>query len=238
MAKLKFKRKKKGGKSNWGAGWDYLLKDFYDDLDQITKDNYFHCHNSKLINKVFKHLFQILNSKAIPKMEESRKENTNKIERKDCQDWLNKIEQLNKFFKRAKKLSEKVIAIDSLVQFLRETTDDQQLKKEIKGVTICCGIARGRAKIILDFKKDFSKMKKGDILITDETDSTILPLILKAKAIVTDTGGLLCHAAIVSRELKIPCIVGTKIATQVLKDGDIVEVDANKGIVKIIEKGK
>ncbi|MBA7635707.1 Phosphoenolpyruvate synthase [subsurface metagenome] len=81
-------------------------------------------------------------------------------------------------------------------------------------------------------------MKKNDILITDETDSTILPLILKAKAIVTDTGGLLCHAAIISRELKIPCIVGTKTATQVLKDGDLIEVNANKGVVKIIEKSK
>jgi len=238
MTKLKFKRKKKGGKDNWGAGWDYLLRDFYDDLDQITKDNYFHCHNSKLINKVFKNLFKILNFKAIPKMKESRNESSNKIERKDCQNWLDKINQLNNFFKKAKKLSEKVIAIDSLVQFLRETTDDQQLKKEIKGVAVCCGIAQGRAKIVLDFEKDFSKMKKGDILVTDETDSTILPLMLKAKAIVTDTGGLLCHAAIVSRELKIPCIVGTKIATQVLKDGDLVEVDANKGVVKIIKRAK
>jgi len=238
MAKLKFKRKKKGGKSNWGAGWDYLLKDFYDDLDQITKDNYFHCHNSKLINKVFKYLFQVLNSKAIPKMEESRNQSSNKIERKDCQDWLNKINQLNNFFKKAKKLSEKVIAIDSLMQFLRETTDDQQLKKEIKGVAVSQGVVKGKAKIILDFKKDVLKMKKGDILITDETDSTILPLILKAKAIITDTGGLLCHAAIVSRELKIPCVVGTKIATQVLKDGDLVEVDANKGVVKILKKVK
>ena len=54
-------------------------------------------------------------------------------------------------------------------------------------------------------------------------------------AIVTDIGGLTCHAAIVAREMKKPCIVGTKIATQVLKDGDIVEVDASNGIVKKIK---
>jgi len=238
MTKLEFKRKKKGGKDNWGAGWDYLLKDFYDDLDQIIKDNYFRRYNAKLINKIFKNLFKILNSKAIPKMEESRNRNSNKTEKEDCQNWLNKINQLNNFFKKAKKLSEKVIAIDSLVQFLRETEDKQQPKRKIKGIAVCCGIVQGRAKIILDFEKDFSKMKKGDILVTDETDSTILPLMLKAKAIVTDTGGLLCHAAIIAREMKKPCIIGTKIATQVLKDGDLVEVDANKGIVKITRRAK
>ena len=57
----------------------------------------------------------------------------------------------------------------------------------------------------------------------------------KAGAIVTDEGGLTSHAAIVSRELKIPCIVGTKIATKILKDGDIVEVDAENGIVRKIK---
>jgi pyruvate,water dikinase len=56
----------------------------------------------------------------------------------------------------------------------------------------------------------------------------------KAGAIITDEGGITCHAAIVSRELKKPCIIGTKIATQVFKDGDMVEVDAENGIVKII----
>jgi len=55
---------------------------------------------------------------------------------------------------------------------------------------------------------------------------------------VTDEGGITCHAAIISRELKKPCIIGTKIATKVLKDGDLVEVDADKGIVKILKKAK
>lgn len=57
-----------------------------------------------------------------------------------------------------------------------------------------------------------------------------------ASGIITDVGGLMSHAAIVSRELGIPCIVGTKIATKVLKDGDEVEVDADNGVVKIIKK--
>lgn len=60
----------------------------------------------------------------------------------------------------------------------------------------------------------------------------------RAATIITDEGGITCHAAIISRELKIPCIIGTKIATQVLKDGDRVEVDANKGIIRILQKSK
>jgi len=60
----------------------------------------------------------------------------------------------------------------------------------------------------------------------------------RASAIVTDEGGITCHAAIIARELKVPCVIGTKIATQVLKDGDLVEVNANQGIVKILKKAK
>jgi len=73
---------------------------------------------------------------------------------------------------------------------------------------------------------------KGRILITTMTAPEYITAIRKAKAIVTDTGGLTCHAAIVARELKKPCIVGTKIATKVFKDGDRVEADATKGIVR------
>ncbi|MBU1031264.1 MAG: hypothetical protein KKB65_08575, partial [Nanoarchaeota archaeon] len=72
----------------------------------------------------------------------------------------------------------------------------------------------------------------GEIIFTGMSTPDFVPLIKKAAAIVTDEGGVLCHAAIISRELKKPCIVGTKIATQVFKDGDLVEVDANKGVVK------
>ena len=75
-------------------------------------------------------------------------------------------------------------------------------------------------------------MKDGEILVAPMTSPDYIVAMRKASAIVTDVGGLMSHAAIISRELGIPCIVGTKIATQVLKDGDLVEVDANKGIIK------
>jgi len=83
--------------------------------------------------------------------------------------------------------------------------------------------------------KDMPKMKKGDIMLSETTYPALVPAMKKAAAIVTNIGGLTCHAAIVARELKIPCVVGTKIATKVLHDGQLVEVDADKGIVKIIK---
>ena len=80
--------------------------------------------------------------------------------------------------------------------------------------------------------EDLEKMKPGDILVTTMTTPDFVPLMQKASAVVTDIGGLLSHAAIISREFNKPCIIGTKIATKVLKDGDEVEVDADKGIVR------
>lgn len=78
-------------------------------------------------------------------------------------------------------------------------------------------------------------MKKGNILITGMTRPEILPVIKLASAIVTDEGGITCHAAIVAREFNIPCVVGTLFATKVLKDGDVIEVNANQGIVRKIK---
>ena len=97
------------------------------------------------------------------------------------------------------------------------------------------GKVKGIVKIVLELS-DMKKVQKGDILVSNETTPDLLPAMERATAFVTDEGGLSCHAAIVSREMKKPCIVGTKIATKFLKDGDLIEVDANKGIVKILKK--
>lgn len=95
------------------------------------------------------------------------------------------------------------------------------------------GIAQGKVKVILT-PDEFSKMESGDVLVTTMTTPDYVPLMNKASAIITDIGGLLCHAAIISRELNKPCVIGTKFATQILKDGDVVEVDANIGVIRII----
>jgi len=100
----------------------------------------------------------------------------------------------------------------------------------LKGISASAGIVKGKARIILDPSEN-SKMKKGDILVTEMTNPLFLPAIQKAKAIITDVGGLLCHAAIVSRELGIPCVVGTKRATKILKDNQKIKVDGEKGTI-------
>ena len=78
------------------------------------------------------------------------------------------------------------------------------------------------------------KMKQGDVLVSPATNPNLVPAMKKAAAIITEDGGITCHAAIVARELQTPCVVGCKNAIAILKDGDRVEVDANKGIVKKI----
>ncbi|MBI4050116.1 MAG: hypothetical protein HY398_01560 [Candidatus Doudnabacteria bacterium] len=104
---------------------------------------------------------------------------------------------------------------------------------ELVGQTACLGKAKGVAKIV-NSPFDMRKMNKGDILVSIATNPDIVPAMKKAAAIVTEQGGITSHAAIVSRELGIPCVIGTKIATKVFKDGDLVEVDANKGTVRKI----
>lgn len=110
---------------------------------------------------------------------------------------------------------------------------EKKVKKanEIKGAVAYPGQVRGTVRII-NSPDQISKMKDGDILVSHATNPNLMPAIRKAAAIVTDEGGLTCHAAIVAREFKIPCVIGTQIGSQIFSDGDTVEVDATKGIVK------
>jgi len=103
--------------------------------------------------------------------------------------------------------------------------------KELKGVCACPGKAVGAVKII-NTMGEMAKMREGDVLVSIVTQPEIVVAMKKASAILTDQGGMTCHAAIVSRELRIPCVIGLKVATKWLHDGDIVEVDAAKGVVK------
>ena len=113
--------------------------------------------------------------------------------------------------------------------------EEKNISQEIKGSTAFMGMAKGIVRIVKSVK-DLSDVKDGDILVTNMTTPNYLVAMKRAIAFVTDEGGITCHAAIIAREMRKPCIIGTKIATQVLKDGDMVEVDADKGTVKIIKK--
>ncbi len=106
-------------------------------------------------------------------------------------------------------------------------------KTVVKGLGVMAGTVKGVVRIILH-TNDLRKLKSGDIMVAPMTRPDYVTAMKICSAIVTDEGGVLCHAAIVSRELGIPCIVGTKNATQFLKDGDMVEVDGGTGVVTVL----
>jgi len=101
----------------------------------------------------------------------------------------------------------------------------------LRGVGIIRKQSRGQVKVVFE-PSQLRKVLLGDILVAPMTTPDFVAAARKAAAIVTDEGGVTCHAAILARELNITCVVGTRIATQVLHDGDFVEVDAAKGIVR------
>jgi len=109
------------------------------------------------------------------------------------------------------------------------------LDNEIRGISVSLGIAKGKVKV-LDTVEDLSKFNEGEVLVAVMTRPDYVPAMEKASAIITDEGGITSHAAIISRELRKPCIVGTKTGTKLLKNGDLVEVDANHGVVKILKR--
>jgi phosphohistidine swiveling domain-containing protein len=115
-------------------------------------------------------------------------------------------------------------------------------ENEIEGQIAKMGFVYGKAYVIhwnaKDIIKEMNDMPKGSILVVGQTRPQLMPAIRKAAAIVTDEGGITSHAAIVSRELGIPCVIGTKVATKIIKTGDLIEVDANNGKVRIIERAK
>ena len=128
-------------------------------------------------------------------------------------------------------------------RFYEEVESIEEIE-EVKSFTgdVACrkGIVKGKVFTFRygspDFAKRISQFPEGSILIANMTLPALMPAIRKAKAMVTDSGGITCHAAIVSRELGIPCIIGTGIATKVLKDNDEIEVDTDNGVIKILKK--
>ena len=102
---------------------------------------------------------------------------------------------------------------------------------EAKGVIAQKGKVTGTVKVLQD-ANDVGKVEEGDVIVASMTNPSYVSAMHRAAAFVTDEGGITCHAAILAREMKKPCVIGTKIATQIFSDGDRVEVDAETGIVR------
>lgn len=172
------------------------------------------------------------------------------------------IQENVKFLKSSKKVSPKVIEerkkfsihhIEDMKVKLKTGKKAEQWRKiylppkdftgveSVKGQIGNPGVRRGYVKLIVDTPdiiKEMGSMKQGSILVTHNTRPDMIVVCKKAAAIVTDEGGILSHAALVSREFGIPCVIATWNATKIFKDGDLVEVDANNGIVKILKRAK
>jgi len=115
---------------------------------------------------------------------------------------------------------------------MEEAKPQEQLKIVVRGISAGRrGYGVGKAVIVLNPEDAHKLMKKGDILVTDMTDPDFVPFMKMASAIVTDKGGITSHAAIVSRELNIPCVVGTEIGTQIMKTGVEYTVDSRNGVI-------
>ena len=127
-----------------------------------------------------------------------------------------------------------ILTGEQLEKELKKYKQGVNPEQEIKGIVAFKGNVKGYAKIV-ERPDQVSKVKEGDILVAPETTPDLIIAMEKAAAIITDAGGITSHAAIIARELRKPCIVGTKIATKILKDGDMIEVDAEKGIVKKLQ---
>ena len=125
--------------------------------------------------------------------------------------------------------------VDKIEDAILESNDEVDSNNgELKGITAYPGKVKGICRVVPD-PFDVHDFDEGDILVTGMTRPEFVPLMKKAAAIVTDVGGKLCHAALSAREMQLPCIVGTEKATKVLKDGEMIEVDADKGVVRKVK---
>lgn len=107
----------------------------------------------------------------------------------------------------------------------------------LNGIGIYPGIVHGRVRILFT-AADCRKVEQGDIVVATNTNPDFIPAMRRAGAFITDTGNLICHAVIAAREFKKPCVIQTLIATQVLIDGEEVEVDGNSGAIKRLRCGE
>jgi len=160
---------------------------------------------------------------------------------------LNSLEKLLKIYEKRKNETFFIHFFEGKTKFIygeeaeklgNEMTIKSGNESTLKGVVASKGetpIITAKAKVLMS-PQELSKINKGDILVATMTSPEFVPGMRISSAIITDEGGVTCHAAIVSRELGIPCIIGTKTATRIIKDNDLVEIDTDKRTIKILEK--
>lgn len=104
---------------------------------------------------------------------------------------------------------------------------------ELEGIVACPGIATGKVYIAKDWCQDSRDMNEGQVLVMKFSTPAFYEFFLKASAIVTQTGGITCHAASLSRDLNLPCVVSVENILELVKNGDIITVDAQNGVIYV-----
>ncbi|MDD5071940.1 MAG: PEP-utilizing enzyme [Patescibacteria group bacterium] len=214
MQELKYELRKSVINRISFLGDDYFFKNY---LDEIEK----RAGRRDLASLHCKEIADLLKGKTV-----------DKVNRRDC--------ILGKFNNWQPITGKKALAI---IKLFSKDLDKKQKSNFLKGQVANPGRYKGRVRLInfdqgAGLSREVAKFKEGEVLVTGSTIPQMILACRKAGAIITEEGGITSHAAIVSRELNKPCVIATKIATQVLKNGDMVEVDADKGIVKIIKNNK
>ena len=165
---------------------------------------------------------------------------------KEIEEHLEKSIQFNKQEIEQRKNAFLLIQLDDNVKIYSGNIIKQKVaelglykvNKEIKiiqGVTASKGNHKGIARVI-NTNLDFDKLQNGEIMVAAMTRQDFVPHMRRASAIITNEGGIASHAAIIAREIGLPCIVGAKDATQVINDGDLISIDGKKGIIEILER--
>ena len=128
-----------------------------------------------------------------------------------------------------------VLNDDDITLFTESLSKPTGHVSQLKGQCAMSGFVKGHV-VVIQSTADLTKAVPNMVMVAHTTTVDVMPAVKKAAAIVTDMGGITSHAAIVAREFRIPCVIGTNCATDVLHDGDLVEVNANHGVVTILER--
>lgn len=127
------------------------------------------------------------------------------------------------------------IKVFGIIDEILHPKGEKVVAERLTGFPGSAGLAEGRARVVTDFE-NFSTVQSGEILVAPFTGTAWTPLFLKIGGVVTDTGGMLTHAAIAAREYGIPAVVGTWNATNSIRNGDLIRVDGTSGVVEILER--
>lgn len=198
--------------------------------EKLRANDHFFSSNDFVIReslkKIFPELADYVNtirleelSGGIPSLDECRKRFENYVVSSDGYSKIQTLEEFKKIYS----------------QFLFKGEKGDFEGNEVRGRIGVKGKFKGIVRVV-NLIRDIEKVQVGDVIVSTMTTPSFMPALIKAGAFITDEGGVLCHAVVVAREMNKPCVISTKIATSILKDGDLVEVDSNEGVVRILKR--